>query len=148
MSQVTSKDFWKTEVYGVGPLDDLERVETERVFGWLETSLPISGSRVDWPSVQGEHLHRRFADNVQLADEAAREILRRINPDRGVEHVGDGLSPFGIRFGGENASAVVAAVLEVPEHHYFIDVGRAWLVVVSIEGDLDTLDLPSTGGGP
>ncbi|WP_325605819.1 hypothetical protein [Nocardioides sp.] len=135
-----SGDFWETEVYGAAPLAGLERIEMEDVFGWLGRTLPVSGSKVDWSLVRGEHSHRHFVDGVEFADEAAREILRRMEAGSSVEHVGDSLSPFGIRFAGAQAGAIVTALLEVPEHHYFLDEGRAWLVVVSSEGDLDIVD--------
>lgn len=142
-----SEDYRETEVYGAPPLDGLERIEIEDVFDWLGASLPVEGSKVAWSLVSGDHSHRHFVDDVELAGEAAREILRRMQPDSRVEHVGDSLSPFGVRFTSQDADVVVGALLEVPEHHYFLDASRAWLVVISSEGDLDILDGLNVGGG-
>ncbi|WP_182378676.1 hypothetical protein [Nocardioides sp. WS12] len=142
-----SENFWETEVYGTAPLADLERIDMDHVFDWLGTSLPVLGSKVDWSSVRGMHSHSHFVDEVELADEAAREIGRRVAAGAGVDHVGDGLSPYGVRLSSENVGAIVKALLEVPEHHYFLDQDRAWLVVVSSEGDLDILDQLSSDGG-
>lgn len=135
-----SGNYWETEVYGVAPLAGLERIEADDVFDWLGESLPVKGSRVDWPEARGEHTHNHLDDETELLARATQEVLRRIEGGSRVEHVGDSLSPFGVRFGGEDASSIVAALLEIPEHHYFLDVHRGWLVVVSSEGDLDTLD--------
>jgi hypothetical protein len=68
------------------------------------------------------------------------EVCRRVRPGSIVEHVGDGLSPYGVGFGADNAASVVAALLEIPEHHYFLAGDRSWIVVVTFEGDLDTVD--------
>jgi hypothetical protein len=68
------------------------------------------------------------------------EIRRRVNADSAVDHVGDGLSPFGVRFAGVDAGSVAGALLEIPEHHYFVAADRSWLVVVTTEGDLDIVD--------
>jgi len=139
-----TRTFWE-DVFDAPPLAGLERIDSEGIFGWLEGQLRVKGSKVDWDSIQGEHAHRHFADDVALSDAATHEVVTRAQTDALVVHVGDGLSPYGVRFGSENASRVVPALLEVPEHHYFLDEGRTWLVVASMEGDLDTLDLGSAG---
>jgi hypothetical protein len=135
-----SEDYWETEVYGAAPLASLERVDMSEIFKWLATHLPISGSKINWDVVQGEHSHRHFVDAAELAQAVTRAVVRRINAGACVEHAGDGLSPFGTRFTAENANLVVRELLEIPEHHYFVDERRSWLVVVSSEGDLDILD--------
>jgi hypothetical protein len=38
---------------------------------------------------------------------------------------------------------VIAALLAIPEHHYFVAEDRRWVVVVSLEGDLDVVDRPT-----
>lgn len=140
-----SGEYWETEVFGVAPLAGLERVNMDDVFDWLGRSLPAIGSKVDWSSVRGQHSHLRFDDDDELSRRATREVMRRLQESSGVDHVGDSLSPFGIHFAGGDAEAIVAALLEIPEHHYFVDRDRTWLVVVSSEGDLDTVDLPGAG---
>ncbi|MFD7023413.1 hypothetical protein [Promicromonospora sukumoe] len=131
---------WETEVYGASPLSSLERVDMGKIFTWIETHLPINGSRIDWAAAQGEHSHCRFVDEVELVHAATRAVVRRIDADSGVEHVGDGVSPFGTRFTGEGADLIMRELLGIPEHHYFLDEHRSWLVVVSNEGNLDVLD--------
>lgn len=136
-----SEDYWESEVYGTGSLAGLERVDMREIFDWLETHLPIKGSKIDWAVVQGAHSHRHFVDETELAHAATSAVLRRIDEDSRVEHVGDGVSPFGTRFKGEGADLMMKELLEIPEHHYFVDERRSWIVVVSSEGDLDILDL-------
>lgn len=142
-----SGDYWESEVYAAEPLVGLERRDMAAVFDWIERSLPISGARIDWSMVRGEHSHRQIVVDVQLVEVAATEVCRRIGVTSGVEHVGDSLSPYGLRFTDDNASAIVTALLEIPEHHYFLDEGRSWLVVISSEGDLDIVDHLEVGNG-
>jgi hypothetical protein len=118
----------------------LERRNSSVVFEWLHEHLPVGQSKVNWENVQGRHAHWRIEDDAQLGAMAVREVCKRIQRGSTVEHVGDGLSPFGVRFGEVDAPAVVSALLEIPEHHYFVADDRSWLVVVTTEGDLDVLD--------
>src|ERR1700755_3320301 len=128
--------YWES-VYSEAPLAALERHDGSAVFGWLHGHLAVGQIKIDWANVQGEHAHWRVEDDEQLAAMAVREITKRIQPSSVVEHVGDGLSPFGVRFDDVDASAVVGALLEIPEHHYFLADDRSWLAVVTSEGDLD-----------
>lgn len=57
-----------------------------------------------------------------------------------VEHAGDELSPYRVCFTDVNAPAIVAALLEIPEHHYFVAEDGSWIAVVTVEGDLDVVD--------
>ncbi len=135
-----SGDFWEEEVFSVPPLAALTRVDQGGIFDWLRLNFPAVGEKIDWGRVRGSHKHWRISDERLLSLSASREICARITPGSAVEHVGDGLSPYGVRFEGSEAASVTAALLEVPEHHYFLAEDRSWIVVVSFEGDLDVLD--------
>ena len=121
----------------------LERRDGSVVFEWLHGHLPVGQVKIEWTKIQGSHTNWKVADDEQLGAMALREISKRIKPGSMVEHAGDGLSPFGVRFGEVGASAIVGALLEIPEHHYFLAEDRSWLVVVTSEGDLDVLDRQS-----
>ena len=85
-------------------------------------------------------MHWKITDDMQLVPMASREVCQRIRPGSVAEHVGDGLSPYGVRFTDDNAFSVVAVLLEIPEHRYFLAEDRSWIVVVTLEGDLDVVD--------
>ncbi len=135
-----TESYWEKYVFAEAPLTSLERRNSSVVFEWLHEHLPVGQSKVNWENVQGRHAHWRIEDDAQLGAMAVREVCKRIQRGSTVEHVGDGLSPFGVRFGEVDAPAVVSALLEIPEHHYFVADDRSWLVVVTTEGDLDVLD--------
>ena len=135
-----SGDYWEDEIFSMPPLGDLRRTSASDVFDWLELHFPFAGGKIDWHRVGEGYKHWRLDNEHLLAASASREICARIKPGSVVEHVGDGLSPYGVLFTGGEAASVTAALLEVPEHHYFLAEDRAWIVVVSFEGDLDVLD--------
>lgn len=135
-----TEDYWSSVVYGTPPLEGLERSDDSAAFGWMSRKLPVIGSKIDWSRALGTHSHRHIDDDVQLAEIAVEEVCRRALPGTPVEHVGDGLSPYGVRFTAATCASVVAELLEIPEHHYFLAVDRSWIVVVTSEGDLDTVD--------
>ncbi|MEV5497340.1 hypothetical protein AB0M50_18270 [Nonomuraea fuscirosea] len=135
-------DYWES-VYAESPLSELERRDQSAAFDWLHRHFPADGSKIAWERVEGRHAHWRIADDRRLAARAAEEVRRRLRPGSVVEHVGDSLSPYGVCCTDVNALAVVAALLEIPEHHYFLAEDRSWLVVVTMEGDLDVLDRDS-----
>ena len=135
-------DYWEQTVYAEEPLGGLERRDCSIIFEWLREHLPVGQVKIDWSSVQGRHVNWRFDDDAQLKALAVQEVCKRIRPGSSVEHAGDGLSAVGVRFGEGEAAAVVGALLEIPEHHYFLAGDRSWLVVVTTEGDLDILDCP------
>lgn len=137
-------DYWEEYVYSEAPLAGLERRDDSIVFEWLHEHLPVGHAKIDWSKVQGVHVHRRAGNDTELGLMAVQEVCRRIEPGAMVEHAGDGLSRAGVRFGEVDAAAVVGALLEIPEHHYFLADDRSWLVVVTTEGDLDTLDRPAS----
>ncbi|MFI5736556.1 hypothetical protein ACIA49_40945 [Kribbella sp. NPDC051587] len=133
-------NYWEDEVYSAAPLSGLERTSTSNVFDWLGRTFLSDGGKIDWRSVEAGHTHQRFGDEESLVAAALAEISQRVQPSSTVEHVGDGLSPYGVRFAGGEAISVAAVLLEIPEHHYFLAEDRAWIVVVSTEGDLDVVD--------
>jgi hypothetical protein len=133
-------NYWDATVYATAPLCALDRSDESVTFDRLRLHFPVLGTKIDWQRVSGDHVHRRISDDVQLASVVSAEVCRRVCPGSIVEHVGDGLSPYGVRFGADNAASVVAALLEIPEHHYFLAGDRSWIVVVTFEGDLDTVD--------
>lgn len=133
-------NYWEEVVYSVPPLSALERTSMSAAFDWLDLHFPFDGGKIDWRRVAGRHTHWKIDDGHLLAASASREIRERIRPGSAVEHIGDGLSPYGVRIAGDDATSVTAALLEIPEHHYFLAEDRAWIVVVSTEGDLDIVD--------
>jgi hypothetical protein len=133
-------DYWEDEVYSLPPLSALERTSASVTFDWLGVHFASDGGKIDWRSVKGSHTHWKFDNEQLLVAAAGKEIAERARPGSAVEHVGDGLSPYGVVFAGRDTTAVVASLLEIPEHHYFLDKDRAWIVVVSTEGDLDVVD--------
>lgn len=100
--------YWEETAYGAPPLAALERSDASVVFGWLEGNLAILGSKIDWSVVRGRHVHWRTGDDRQVVALVVREIGLRVRHGVLVEHVGDGLSPFGL----EVAQSFIERALE------------------------------------
>jgi len=136
----SSGNYWDETAYATPPLDGLDRVDPATAFDWLGRHFPVSGTKIDWRAVRAPHESWTIDDDMLLTSIASREVCRRVRRGSVVEHVGDSLSPYGVRFAGEDAARVVAALLEIPEHHYFLAEDRSWVVVVTTEGHLDVVD--------
>ncbi len=54
-----------------------------------------------------------------------------------VTHVGDSQSPCSTRIPNERLGEFLLALLEIPEHHYFVPDDRSWVAVISFGGDVD-----------
>lgn len=136
--------FWDAE-YAKLPLSNLERFDGDVLFDWVSTTLPILGQRVDWERASGRlKTSSSFEDLSLLSDEVESELRDRVKPGNAIEHAGDNLSPVGVRIDISNVDdkfgLLVKSLLEIPEHHYFADVERSWLMVVTFEYDLDCID--------
>lgn len=137
-------DYWEDEIYAGSLLSELEHSDMSGTFNWISDHFPASGSKVDWSRVRGKHVHWEIHDDAQLVSAVSREVCQRTGSGLWAEHVGDSLSPYGVFFGDIDVPEIVAALLEIPEHHYFLARNRSWIIVATTEGDLDVVDeLPS-----
>ncbi|WP_159024692.1 hypothetical protein [Streptomyces sp. CB02613] len=133
-------DYWEDAVYSVPPLALSDRIDATVVFDWIEANFSFDGGKIDWRLVSEGHAHWRIDDERMMAEKVIGEIRERISAGSAVEHAGDGLSSYGVRYSADDAASITNALLEIPEHHYFLAEDRAWIMVVSTEGDLDVLD--------
>jgi hypothetical protein len=132
-------NYWDCH-YAEAPLDAVEVCDDRAVLDWVAARFPVVGSQVAWSQVTQGHTGRHVADDAELAALATAEVVRLARSGHAVEHAGDALSPYGVRFGAADVPWVLPALLEIPEHHYFAAADRSWLVVVTMEGDLDVVD--------
>lgn len=132
--------YW-TSVYDEDErLRDLERLEPGVVLDWLNADLPAIGTSVDWQHVTGEHTHWFAASACEQTD-IVEEFLAALPRGRAVLHEGDSSSPFPVRVERQDLPSALAALLEIPEHHYLVDEERGWVAVFRTEGDVDLVVL-------
>lgn len=134
-------DYWESTVYAEPPLSTLPRNDQTATFGWLRGALPAAGTKIDWSRAWYPHRHLAATSDADLSAAAVREICRLLAAGGSVTHAGDSLSPFAVTFDATGAESIVLALLQIPEHHYFVAQDRSWVVVVTSEGDLDVVDL-------
>lgn len=135
MSDGGATSYW-TEVYEQSPLRDLERVDSRPVERWINEHLPFVGTAVDWTRVGGSQRHW-FAASDDDRPGVVIELLAELPASDGVVHVGDSLSPYAVRIVNEQLADALAALLEIPEHHYLVADDRTWCAVFRAEGDVD-----------
>ena len=125
-----------TSVYAEPPLNALERLADDAVFDWIKREVPSSGSKIDWPRVTDRHRHW-FASSTEQLSTVLEEFLAALPALDEIDHGGDSLSPFDVRIQGEQLATVMAALLSIPEHHYFLAADRTWIGAFTMEGDVD-----------
>lgn len=134
--------YWTSFYDGDRRLRDLQRLEPGVVFDWLNANFRAIGTAVDWWRVIGEHTHWVAKSDGELAGVVS-EFLAAVPGDGAVLHEGDSLSPFPVSIEPGELASAIAALLEIPEHHYFVDEQRRWVGVFRTEGDVDLVFLPS-----
>ncbi len=138
--------YWSSIYDDDDRLRVLERLEPGVVFDWLNAHLPAVGTAVDWQNVSGDHRHW-FAASDSERTEIVEEFLSALpSGDQAVLHEGDSSSPFPVRIERDSLPSVLAALLEIPEHHYLVDEERRWVGVFRSEGDVDLVVLPADRG--
>lgn len=129
--------YW-TSIYDEDDrLRGLDRLEPGDVFEWLNAHLPAIGTAVDWDRVPGEHTHWFAASESEQAEIVGEFLAAVPLGDLAVLHEGDSSSPFPVRIEPGNLPSALAALLEIPEHHYFVDEQHRWVGVFRTEGDVD-----------
>jgi hypothetical protein len=142
MSDVFTTKYWAKE-YTQPPLKSLERVDGGDVEKWVNQNLAFIGTDVDWDRVSGSYRHWLPTS----ADEAALvvvEFLAALPGVADVVHVGDSLSPYAVRIPREDLDQLLAALLAIPEHHYFVADDRSWCGVFRVTGHVDLVVLDTS----
>jgi hypothetical protein len=132
---VDPNSYW-TAVYEEPPLDRLERLAGDPVFDWLNREMPHRGSKIDWTCLGNSSRHW-FARSAAERSVAVDEFLAALPAGGHVDHGGDSASPFEIRIVRSELASVIAALLSIPEHHYFVAADRSWIAAFTTEGDVD-----------
>lgn len=125
--------------YEADRLRRLGRLPPGAVFEWLNSALPVVGTAIDWTNVDGTHRHWFATSEVDVARVVAEVLASLPAPSEQVLHEGDSLSPFPVTVTVGQLPSVIGALLEIPEHHYFVDAQHRWLAVFRTEGDVDLL---------
>ena len=128
-------NYWAT-AYAEPPLDRLERLTGDTVFDWINREMSSAGSKIDWPQLTESHRHW-LASSPEELSAVLDEFLAALPALDQVDHAGDSLSPFEVRIKGDDMATVIAALLSIPEHHYFVAADRSWIAVFTMEGDVD-----------
>lgn len=135
-------DYWASIYASDERLRHLDRLEAGAVFAWLDENLPAAGTAVDWARVIGEHTHWKIEADVGPGRTVSEFLAALPEDDGAVLHDRDSLSPFPVRIKPEELASSLAALLEIPEHHYFLDEQHRWVGVFRAEREVDLFIFP------
>jgi len=121
--------FRSGELREIGP--------AEVVLTSLSDLYPVEGAKIDWDRVPGA---------VGRADEAGEvagfiaffdEIFHRFGLTGRVRYAGDSGTDIALEGTVEAMRRALPALLEVPQHHYFVSPDHTWALCLTMEGDMD-----------
>jgi hypothetical protein len=99
---------------------------------------PTVGSKIDWKRVPGaiedfeEDQSRHFVRFIEFFD----EMRARFCLDGQVLYVGDSATDFVLAGSMDAMRRVLAVLVEVPQHHYFVGPNGSWCMCMTMEGDM------------
>jgi len=101
----------------------------------LERTFPISGSKIEWIKLpkRATKSAERDPDFVSFFGEIASEY--QLFGD--VIYIGDSLTDFALKLNINTMADAIPFLIEIPQHHYFIDLEYRWCICLSMEGDMD-----------
>ena len=105
----------------------------------LESNFPFVGSKIAWRRVPGAvgHLQR----NVSLQTENLRDFVGKVSKDNCLTgnfiYIGDNLTSFAIRGPISILQDILPKLMEIPQHHYFLDENFLWCLTMTMEGEMD-----------
>lgn len=110
---------------------------SQRLFEKMARQLPLDGSRVDWARTI------RFSEEHFGSDDSAKirfmiffdKCLAQIQLRGDIFYVGDALTELAIAGDQFAMRKALPQILQVPQHHYFMDETVSWCLALSMEGD-------------
>ncbi|TPJ29423.1 hypothetical protein [Mesorhizobium sp. B2-7-2] len=116
-----------------GELVDLG--DSSHFFRLLERSFPVSGSKIDWIKLP-KRATKGTEDDLDFA-RFFEEIASEQELFGDVIYVGDSLTDLALKSHIDIMIDILPLLIEIPQHHYFIDSEYRWCICLSMEGDMD-----------
>ncbi|MGJ5176510.1 hypothetical protein ACQR16_31080 [Bradyrhizobium oligotrophicum] len=115
-----------------------ELADSGVVFGEISKRFPVNGSKIDWTRVAGA-IEQCESDPLLQHDQFVRffdSVRSSFSLDGPAIYVGDGATSFGLFGSLESFRKVLPAILDIPQHHYFVGPGYSWCLSLTMEGDM------------
>ncbi|MDQ0473540.1 hypothetical protein [Labrys wisconsinensis] len=112
--------------------------ESIDVFSGLAKLYPTMGSKIDWNRVP--RAVERVEGDISL--QAMRfvtffdEMCSRFELSGPVLYVGDSATEFALEGAMDAMRRILGALIEIPQHHYFIGPNYLWCISMTMEGDM------------
>ena len=111
--------------------------EVDELFGRLETAFPVEGTKIDWAEVPGSSY--LFSQGGQREDfeRFFHQNAPRMGLDTPAYYVSDAALSFAIAGNVRSMGRCLPAILDNPQHHYFVARDFSWCMALTMEGDMN-----------
>jgi len=120
---------------------------SELVLTPLSDGFPVRGSKIDWDQVAGA-VGRATDGTDEVADFIAffDEVRQRFGLEGNLRYAGDSGTDFALEGTVDAIRGALPVLFKVPQHHYFTPPDHAWVLCLTMEGDMDFGYRPSASG--
>jgi hypothetical protein len=139
---MVEENYWDQQVRSaLGPALESGQLavvdEVEELFGRLETVFPVEGTKIDWSEVPGSfHLFSRGAQQEDF-ERFFQAHVAKMGLDTPAYYLSDAALSFAIAGDVRSIGQCLHAILDNPQHHYFIAKDFSWCMALTMEGDMD-----------
>ena len=108
-------------------------------FEKLESAYPVIGSKIDWECVPCSIFRVCQCGESDFLMEMISffdEVVLEFGLSGGVVFVGDSAIDFSLKGDIKIIREILPVLLNIPQHHYFMDPEVSWCICFSMEGDM------------
>lgn len=124
------------EEISAGNLTELDA--SDQVFALLSEKFPVFGSKIDWKNVPFS-IEAHEADTTfhsERFEEFFDEMCLKHSLVGSVLYAGDGAADIALEGALDVMRRALPAILDIPQHHYFVETHGRWCICLTMEGDM------------
>jgi len=112
--------------------------ESDDIFLSLERVFPLVGSKIDWENVPNSIEDHEVIEELHVEKfiEFFDKICMKFNLMDSVIYVGDNVTSFALEGDINIMRKYLGNLIEIPQHHYFIEKNYEWCMSMTMEGDM------------
>lgn len=120
--------------------DSFKVLESQFYIDLINNKFPFLGSRIDFSKSKKHQYTHLNKDNLIINSS---NFINNIITDNSLDicqeiiYIGDGVTECAYKFKLKNLVIFLPAILENPQHHYFVDKNYNWCLFISFENDID-----------
>lgn len=111
--------------------------EVEELFGRLETTFPVEGTKIDWSDVPGSIYQFSQGGQQEDYERFFHENELKMGLDTPAYYLSDAALSFAIAGDVRSMKQWLPAILANPQHHYFTARDFSWCMALTMEGGMN-----------